>query len=390
LAFSGSSPPPTPKNQKRELPKLLFSLTVQQRGDILGVGACHNRQSYNKGDRRNLFGVFFLTPGSKACQDYNSDASRENDQSRPKKILAELQASTRIETVPAVYETVSVRRLAKEASTVITEVPAVYETVEERILVKEASTRMELVPATYKTVEEKILVKEASTRLVEVPAVYEMVEERVVDVPAHTVWKEGGKIVEKIDGTAGKVICLVEVPATYKTLKKRVLKSAATTNVIEIPAEYKTVSKQVLATPATTQEVEIPAEYDVVKRRVVKTPATTKVTEVPAEYVDESMEKLVTPATTRTIEVPAEYETVTKTVVVKPSTMSWRLVLCDVNLTAERIRGLQDALAEAGYDVGTERGELNPKTMDAIAKFQEANKLGTGGITLETVNLLER
>jgi hypothetical protein len=299
------------------------------------------------------------------------------------------QASSRVETISAVYETVKIRRLVKEASTMIKEVPAVYETVEETILIKEASTTISEIPANYKTVSERILAKEASTRLEEVPAIYEWVEERVIDTPAHTVWKEGGKIVEKIDGTTGKAICLVEVPATYKTLKKRVLKSAATTRTIAIPAVYKTVSKQVLNKPATTKVTKIPAEFEAIRKRVLKTPATTKVTAVPAEYTIDKVQKLITPATTRNIPIDAEYETVAKTRIVTPSKMEWRQVLCDVNLTSDRITRIQEALAKASYDPGTSRGELNAETLNAITRFQQDNKLGTGGITYETVRLLE-
>jgi hypothetical protein len=299
-------------------------------------------------------------------------------------------ASSRVEIIPAVYETIEVRRLVKEASSMITEVPAVYESVAETILIKEASTRITEVPATYKTVEERVLLKEASTRLEEVPAVYEWVEERVIDTPAHTAWKEGGKIVEKIDGTSGQAICLVEVPATYKTLRKRILQSAANTQTIAVPAEYKTVTKRVLDKPATTKVTNIPAEYETFNKRILKTPAKTKVTAVPAEYTVDKVKKLVTQATTRTIATEPEYETVTKTSIVTPSRVEWRQVLCDVNLTRNRISGIQDALMSANYNPGASRGELNAETMDAVTRFQQDNQLATGGITYESVRLLEK
>jgi hypothetical protein len=298
-------------------------------------------------------------------------------------------ASFRVEITPAVYETVEVTRLVKETSTTITEVPSVYETITETVMIKEASNTITEIPATYKIVKEPILVKEASTRLEEVPAVFEWVEERVIDTPAHTAWKEGGKIVEKIDGRTSEAVCLVEVPATYKTLKKRVMTSPATTRTIAIPAEYKTVSKQVVDKPATTKITEIPAEFMTIKKRVVKIPETTKVTQVPAEYKVEKVQKLVTPARSEKISIPAEYEAVTKTHIVTPSKMEWRQVLCDINLTAERVNLIQEALVKAGYNPGETRGELNTQTLDVILKFQQDNNLSTGGITLETVHLLE-
>ncbi len=298
-------------------------------------------------------------------------------------------ASSRIKIVPAVYETIEVRRLVKEASSTIMEVPAVYETVAEQVLVKEASSKITDIPATYKTIQERILVKEASTRLEEVPAVYEWIEERVIDTPAHTVWKEGGKIIEKINGTTDQAICLVEIPATYKAIKKQILKSGATTRTIAVPAKYKSVSKQVLHKAAMTKVTKVPAEFKTIKKLILKAAATTRVIEVPAEYVTEQVQKLVTPATTREIPIAAEYETVTKNRIVKPSKMEWRQVLCDVNLTAQRITQIQQALAKANYNPGISRGKLNVETMNAITKFQMDNKLGTGGITFETVRLLE-
>ena len=182
----------------------------------------------------------------------------------------------------------------------------------------------------------------------------------------------------------------MEVPATYKTLRKRILKSAAATKTIAVPAEYKTVTKRVLDKPATTQVTNIPAEYETFNKRILKTPAKTKVTAVPAEYTVDKVKRLVTQATTRSLATDPEYETVTKTTIVTPSRVEWRQVLCDTNLTKSRISGIQDALMSANYNPGASRGELNPETMDAITRFQQDNQLATGGITYESVRLLEK
>jgi hypothetical protein len=303
--------------------------------------------------------------------------------------VIKVPASSRIEISPAAYETIEMSRMVKEASKQIMEIPAVYNTVEESILVKEASTKITESPALYKTIEERIVVKEPSTRLETIPAVYEWIDERVIDVPAHTAWKEGGKIVEKIDGTTNQPVCLVEVPATYKTIKKRVLKSAVTSREYQVPAEYKIVTKQVIDQPATTKVTEIPAEYKVLNKRVVKTPATTKVMHIPAVYTVERVQRLVSPAVVKEISIPPVYEVVTRTNFLAPSRLEWRQVLCDVNLTSDRIIKIQKALEALGYYLGTSWGNLDDETLNSITKFQQDNKLGTGGITLETVRLLE-
>jgi len=66
-------------------------------------------------------------------------------------------------------------------------------------------------------------------------------EEQVLIKEAHTVWKKGRGLIEKVDDTTGEIMCLVEVPAQYKTVRKRVLVNPATVKEVTIPAEYKTV-----------------------------------------------------------------------------------------------------------------------------------------------------
>jgi hypothetical protein len=89
---------------------------------------------------------------------------------------------------------------------------------------------------------------------------------------------------QKIDPSAGDILCLVEVPAEYSTVTRQVIDTAATTREVEVPAEYSAVKKTVLKTPATTREVEVPTEYRTVTIKKVVTPAREVKTEIPAEY----------------------------------------------------------------------------------------------------------
>ena len=267
--------------------------------------------------------------------------------------------------VPPVYDTATERVLKRQASERIELIPAVYGSADETVLVKQASTRLEVVPATYEWAEERVLVKQASTRLEEVPAVYDWTEEKVLVKPAHTIWKKGRGPVEKIDNATGEIMCLVEVPAQYKTVRTKVLKTPATTRTIEIPAEYKTVKTKVVATPATTRTVEIPAEYKTMKVRT-----------------------LVTPPKEKRIAIPEEWDTVTKTVMVSDGKMAWRPVLCETNMNAGTIRDIQRALKAKGFDPGPIDGVYGRQTQGAVRKFQQANSLATGVLTMKTIKAL--
>ena len=276
--------------------------------------------------------------------------------------------------IPAQYSTSTVQVLILEEAERIEAIPARYETVTEQVLVREASTRVEVIPAEYEEVQERVLVRPASKRLEEVPATYRTVSEQVLDKPAHSVWKRGpassfgaDKVVDTRTTDTGEIMCLVEVPATYKTVKRTVVD-----------------------TPAAVREVEVPAEYTTVSRRVVKRPAETREIEIPAEYGTVEVTKLVTPAESRAVKIPAEYDTVTKREKVADERLEWRQVVCEVNLTADNVRALQTALADAGHYNGPIDGIIGPKTLSAANGFATAKGLATGSnyIALDVVEAL--
>ncbi len=276
--------------------------------------------------------------------------------------------------IPATYQTVSEKVLARDAAERIEVIPARYETVEETVLVREAATKLEVVPAVYEEVTERVLVKPASQKIVEVPAVYETVREQVLDKAAHTAWKKGpaashaGNVLSQSTTDTGEIMCLIEVPATYKTVEKRVLVSPATTRTIEIPAEYKTVTKTVVKKPATTREIVIPAKYDTV-----------------------AVTKLVSPASEKRISIPAEYQVVTSTNKTSEESMEWRQVLCEVNMTRDNVLALQKALADKGYYKAGIDGIIGSQTLSAARKFAIDNNLPAGSnyVPLEVVKSLD-
>ena len=249
-------------------------------------------------------------------------------------------------------ETVTKKILVKEAAQRIKIVPAQYRTVTEKVLASESSKKLVIVPAEYGYVTEKVLVSPPKTKLVEVPAQYATVTEKVLVHPVRTVWKPGTGPIQKVDQGTGEIMCLVEEPALYKTVKKRVLKAPATTKKVTVPAQYKTVKKKVVKKPSTTKTIVIPAKYD-----------TVKVT------------KLVAPAKEVRVPIAAQYNKVTEQKVTRPGRIEWRSILCETNTNSSKIRQIQQALKNRGYNPGAIDGVIGTDTIRAVNAFQRAKNL---------------
>ncbi len=221
-------------------------------------------------------------------------------------------------------------------------IPERYETTTERVLTRQASEKIETVPAKYETVEQKVMVKEASKRFEEVPAEYGWVEEKVLVEAAHSEWKKGRGVIEKMDNTTGDIMCLVEIPARYETVKR-----------------------QVVTKPASVRVIEIPAEYDTIK-----------------------MTKMVSPPMETRTPIPEEYGTVTKRVKMSDGCWEWRPVLCETNMTPDLVKEIQEALVKAGFNPGPIDGNYGAQTRGAIVAYQKAKGLGEGECSYETLESL--
>jgi hypothetical protein len=254
--------------------------------------------------------------------------------------------------VSPTYETVTQKMLKQEASERIEIIPARYETVTKRVTSEAASERLETIPAKYAMVEEQVLVKPATSRLVNVPARYAKTTEKVLVKPAHQVWKKGTGPIQRIDEATGEIMCLVDVPA-----------------------EYRTVTKTVLQAPATTKSIHEPAVYKTVQKRVMTQPPSTKVVKIPAKYKTVSVTKLVSPAEERKVKIPATYQTVSKQVKTSEGHMEWREILCQTNMTKNRITDIQRALLTKGFNPGPIDGVIGWRTMAAVNDFQKKNNL---------------
>ncbi len=267
---------------------------------------------------------------------------------------------------PPQFKTVSDTVLKKAASERVNVIPERYEWAEETVMVKPATERIaEVIPAEYRWEEEQVLVKPASEKVEEVPATYKTVTQTELVKPATTVWKRGRGPVEKVDNLTGDIMCLVEEPAEYRTISRSEIDQPATTRRVAIPAEYQTVRRQVLVREAEVRKEQVPAQYQSVKVR-----------------------KLTEAAREERIAIPAEYQTVTRQEKVADGHMEWRPVLCETNATPETVTALQHALQNAGYSPGKIDGRLGAGTVDAVRRYQKANGLPEGGVTLEVLQSL--
>jgi hypothetical protein len=299
------------------------------------------------------------------------------------------------------------------------------------IVIKEAAEKVASIPAQYETIEEKVMIKEPSKKIIEVPATYKTVTEKVLIEPKKTVWKKGKGPIEKIDNTTGEIMCLVEIPAKYKTVKKQVIDTPATIKKVEIAAVYQTVKVRKLITPEQEKRTKVPADYQTITKhkkvadarfswhaahdakRPDGNPTGTQVClkEIPAKY--ETVNKLVVskpagfvkkqlPAGTETVKVrklvsnasekrsaiPAEYKTVSKRSKVSGESLEWRQVLCETNMTKDVAMRVQQALKDAGYNVGVVDGIPGGATLRAVEEYQRKKGLPTGGLTIRTLESL--
>ena len=271
--------------------------------------------------------------------------------------------------IPEKYKTVKQKVLVKEASTKLIKIPAKYKKVYKKVLVKEASTKLVTTKPIYKSVTQKVLVSEASSRVLTTTPVYKTITQKVLVAPAHTEWMLGKQYIrnalrQKTNAT-GEVICLVKVPAKYKLITKKVLVKPACTVTKAIPAKYKLVTKKVLAQPACTRTVALPAVY----KKVVTT-------------------KLVSPACTKTVSLPAKYKYINKKIKVRDGELKWLPVLCETNFTKPRVKMVQRALRNAGFNPGPIDGIIGVKTKAAIRRYQLSHNLATGALTLSTLREL--
>lgn len=267
--------------------------------------------------------------------------------------------------LPATYKTTAEEVVTYAGGEELKKIPAVYGTIAKQVLVEEESYELVTIPATYEEVTESILVSPEKTVKTYVPATYRNDTKEILISPSRVIWKVGRGLYEKLDSATGEIMCRVEVPAKYET-----------------------VSQKVINTVAQTTEKVIPAKFVTVTRRVMKTPPSTEKKILPAQYKTVTIEELQQVERFETITTPPKYATVEKRELVTTGTVQWRQVLCETNTTQDVIVNIQRALIEQGYNIGKADGDYGRATSNAVRKFQVANNLPTGGLTLSTLKAL--
>ncbi len=270
---------------------------------------------------------------------------------------------------PAIYKTERRQEVASAGGARTRTIPAVVQKIPHRTLVRPATVRTVTLPAVYRIVETQVVVP-GKRILVETPARYRDIEERVLLEPAHAEWRRTDAPLargESLQGgqtlvhPTGEVYCRVLVPARYGMTHRRVLVAEGST-VEEIgPASSRIERRKVLVRPA---------------RRVQKT--------VPAVYRTTYTRKVIRPARTQVVNSPTRYRSVEAKVIVRGEGEGWAQVFCGGQIKPEFMARVQGALASRGYNPGPVDGVARPETYAALSRFQTANHLARGQLTIES------
>ncbi|TQV65231.1 MAG: hypothetical protein FNT29_01760 [Halothiobacillaceae bacterium] len=244
--------------------------------------------------------------------------------------------------------------------------PAEIEPAWQKVVVREGGITYRIEPPVYKRVIEKVVVRPEIRRTIVVPAVYEE-QESVIEIEAARTVLERCKVSTAVRSSDIPVqaLCARLIPARSKTVKRKLLVQPETTREEVEPAVYKEITRWVIETPARAVPVETPPEMGSMRVRKIAAPE-----QVEEEQLPPQVRHFVT----------TQYEG-------SPSII-FRRVLCDQEVTPERIQALQGALKQAGFDPGTSDGKLGKRTFAALLEYQRQNGLAHGALTHESLEQL--
>jgi hypothetical protein len=298
----------------------------------------------------------FILAGAAALMLADAAAAQEMPVARPGQCFARV-------SVPAVYETFTEEVEVQPASMGVRIIPARTELVDTQVLVSPPRTEQVTIPPVYRTVRETVMVAPERQEPETVPARWERYTERVMVRPAYVTWKPGSGVFGRTSAQ-GELLCRVEVPAEYAVVQRRRMVAPESVRMRTIPAVMRAETRQEIVTPARVEERPVAAVYRTVKQPRVIEPAREEPVAVPAVTRKETLRRIVSPARTE-----------------------WREVLCDTNASREKIAQVQRALTARGYRTGDD-GVFGPETLAAMERFQRANNLAEGYLTMETVAAL--
>ena len=272
---------------------------------------------------------------------------------------------------PPVYGKDGKKVLVRPASTETRVLPGRTEKVRKRVLVQAAHSEKVRVEPLYRDVT-RVIYTPGPRHWVREPARYEIVRERVMLEPAKAVWRrmysplvgDGGYPGQTRVEPTGDVFCRVLIPARYGYANRKVKVSSG--RMVEVAGR--------------------PHKERVVERQLVRK-GGWKVLQTPAVYRNE-WTTVTHPGRKVVVRTPAVYRHEGSRTVVKPGGLGWERVFCGGRLEPDFIRKVQGALASRGFDPGPVDGEARPEMYAALRKFQAANGLGQGQLTISTAKAL--
>lgn len=268
--------------------------------------------------------------------------------------------------VPAQYSAASEQVTVYEGSSTYSTTPVKLGYGERKIKVVDAYTEYEIIPASFKEVTETIEVERERVEIETLPATYRTETKRIKTRDATKRWNPACAPVLAASQESIPANCLLEVPAEYTEVTREVIDMPARTIKKIIPARTETITRKVLVEPAKVVRKEIPAVYASVK--------LTRVEEPPKVLTSRSESKVQN--------IPAEKK-------IHPETFRQMPALCESTAGQDEIIRLQQRLQQLGYYDAAPDGELGPRTRTAVTRYQEANHLASGAITLETLQKLQ-
>jgi len=148
----------------------------------------------------------------------------------------------------------------------LVKIPAKYKTVKKQVLKSPARTEIKEIPAVIETIAVKKMIAEPTVKYTLVPAVYETVEKKILETPAEFKWINSDTEKEEEWEETGKQICLVETPAVTKEITKTVIDTPASIEEEEIPATLESVKVKKLVAEAQEVKTPIEAEYKTIEK----------------------------------------------------------------------------------------------------------------------------
>lgn len=266
--------------------------------------------------------------------------------------------------IPAAYETYTEETIVQPEYMGVKTIPPRFEMVDAQVLVSPPRTEQVTIPAVYRSVRETVMIEPERSEQVPVAAVWQTYTERVMVRPAYVTWKPGTGVFGRAAAQNEELLCRVEVPAEYATVTRRRMTAAETTRTRVIPPVMRSQTRQEMIAPARVEDREVAAVYRTVKERRVIEPAREEPVLVPAVTRKETLRRVTSAARTE-----------------------WREVLCETNASKAKIAEVQRALNRRGFATAAD-GVFGPATVASMERFQRANNLAAGYLTMETVQAL--